>query len=82
MEFFQTPMGRRFYESTAPDIATALTRIAERLDHPLPTHQDEVKILTTMVADLLDCTELNMDSMEEETRETIARAGRILRGEQ
>jgi hypothetical protein len=33
-EFFQTPMGRRFYESTVPDIATALLRIAERMENP------------------------------------------------
>lgn len=33
-EFFQTPMGRRFYESTMPDIATALLRIAGVLEKP------------------------------------------------
>lgn len=33
-EFFQTGMGRRFYESTMPDIATALLRIAKALDKP------------------------------------------------
>lgn len=31
-EFFQTPMGRHFYEHTMPDIAVALLRIAGRMD--------------------------------------------------
>ena len=33
-EFFQTPMGHRFYESTMPRIATALETIAEKLQEP------------------------------------------------
>lgn len=36
-EFFQTPMGRRFYESTMPDVATALLRIAGALEKPKMT---------------------------------------------
>jgi hypothetical protein len=34
-ELFQTPMGRRFYESTLPDIAVALLRIASALEKPM-----------------------------------------------
>jgi hypothetical protein len=34
-EFFQTMMGKRFYESTAPRIASALERIAEALEKNL-----------------------------------------------
>ena len=31
-EFFQTVMGKRFFESTAPRIASALERIADALE--------------------------------------------------
>lgn len=31
-EFFQTPMGKRFYEGTMPRIARALERIADALE--------------------------------------------------
>ena len=36
IEFFQTGMGRRFYESTMPDIAIALLRIAGAMEKPPP----------------------------------------------
>ena len=32
IEFFQTVMGKRFYEGTAPRIAAALERIADELE--------------------------------------------------
>ncbi|MCA9232262.1 MAG: hypothetical protein KDA57_16560 [Planctomycetales bacterium] len=38
--------------------------------------------LADAVEDLLSCTELNMDDMEQETREAIARALRVLEARQ
>ncbi len=37
MNFFETKMGQRFFEGTAPKIAEALERIAKKLDTPAPT---------------------------------------------
>jgi hypothetical protein len=31
-EFFQTPMGRRFYEHTMPELAKQLERVADALE--------------------------------------------------
>lgn len=31
-EFFQTPMGRRFYEHTVPELTKQLERIADALE--------------------------------------------------
>jgi hypothetical protein len=31
-EFFQTPMGRRFYEHTVPELAKQLERVADGLE--------------------------------------------------
>ena len=31
-EFFQTPMGRRFYEHTVPELAKQLERVADALE--------------------------------------------------
>lgn len=36
------------------------------------------KALVTAIADLLDCTKLNMDDMEPETLEAIQRAAALL----
>lgn len=44
------------------------------------TPEEEIKALRTALADLLDCTELNMDSMEPETLEAIERANVLLGG--
>lgn len=33
-EFFQTIMGKQFFDRTMPRLVTVLERIAERLDHP------------------------------------------------
>lgn len=30
--FFQTPMGRRFYESTVPDLVKQIARVADALE--------------------------------------------------
>jgi hypothetical protein len=35
-ELFQTPMGRKFYERDVPEIASALTRIADALEKQQP----------------------------------------------
>ena len=31
-EFFQTPMGRRFYEHTVPELVRQITRVADALE--------------------------------------------------
>jgi len=31
-EFFQTPMGRRFYEHTVPELVKQIARVAEALE--------------------------------------------------
>ena len=31
-EFFQTPMGRRFYEHTVPELVKQIERVAEALE--------------------------------------------------
>jgi len=38
-QFFQTPMGRRFYESDVPRIASALERIAKAMETANQIHQ-------------------------------------------
>ena len=41
VEFFQTRMGQRFYESTAPRIASALERIADNMEQqPVATAEE------------------------------------------
>lgn len=37
-EFFHAIMGHKFYESTMPRIATALEKIAMKLETPAPDH--------------------------------------------
>ena len=40
-EFFETRMGQKFYESTAPRIAEALERIADCMEAKVKTETDK-----------------------------------------
>jgi hypothetical protein len=60
-EFFQTIMGKHFYEGTMPRLVAVLERIAERLDHPRDAlFMDEgptppgARVLESMRRDQLD----------------------------
>ena len=44
-EFFQTPMGRKFYERDIPECIRALTKIAESLKEINETIEDTNRIL-------------------------------------
>lgn len=44
-QFFQTVMGRRFYEGDVPRIASALTRIAEALEGGQKVESEQLEVL-------------------------------------
>jgi len=53
-EFFQTPMGRHFYEDTMPRIATSLEKIAETLDRPRLSEQEVTALAEEAVDNMGD----------------------------
>ena len=57
-EFFQTPMGQKYYNHTLPSIAKSLETIAkvmlaEQAQQPMTTHQKVVKSARGMYVDFL-----------------------------
>jgi hypothetical protein len=45
IEFFQTLMGRRYYESTMPEIAKQLKRIADALERLVELQGDQQRTI-------------------------------------
>ncbi len=63
-EFFETKMGRQFFDATAPRIAKALERIAYRLESPAPLPLVPTKPPTAEEIDVYllgDCASLCLD---------------------